>query len=93
MTILEQLKNIINTFDRNLVETCCDKFEHQLKNKCEVHGYDCPDKLLGIGISGNINNPISGWFGYSPNSTYSISHCPFCGKELPDLKNVLTSLD
>jgi hypothetical protein len=61
------------------VPPCCDTMAHQLTHECPQHGVDCPDKVVVRGSSGRL-------FLRSPNATYTMTFCPWCGAKVQDLE-------
>lgn len=67
---------------------CCETLADQIMTPCNHHGFDCPDYLIQIGITG-FQNPRAFWCGAAGNATYEVKFCPWCGSKLPELKNLL----
>jgi hypothetical protein len=76
-------QNKLATFDRNSLKFCCESLNHQLTRKCDMHGWDCPDYFIkiGIGVKGDFF-----WMAEARNAAYGIDFCPFCGQLLPKLE-------
>ncbi len=82
----EKLKARLETCDRSKINFCCDYLHKQVTTKCQQHGYNCPDWL--IGISAGLDLQLH-WYGRSPNASYSVDFCPWCGNKLPSLLKLL----
>ena len=80
---LEELRQKVHQYiaDEKFA-ACCSTLEKMLITKCPAHGYDCPDKLVNIGLTAPLDNPQAIWFGHAPNASYEINFCPFCGNRL-----------
>ena len=78
---------LLDDADRNKIKFCCDYLKKHVSIICIQHAYECPDKLINIAI--NMGSGKPSWYGNSPNATYSVSHCPWCGQNLPSLANLL----
>jgi hypothetical protein len=63
---------------------CCDGFKSNLNPSCDQHGWNCPDHLMYLKeVDGKTSVCIpsdhdNGGIGVN----WTISHCPFCGKEI-----------
>lgn len=75
--------------ERHNIPFCCEELKQQITKGCDLHGYECPDYFVQIGIPFSWKTPMAYWCGQAGNASYKISHCPFCGTKLPKLKNVL----
>jgi hypothetical protein len=68
---------------------CCSDFTKRINNKCEEHGFDCPDNVIRLyigpksGVDFGIQHPDG-------ISYYKIKFCPWCGASLaPILKEAI----
>lgn len=59
-------------------DICCDIMKDQLTMNCEVHGLECPDKVVIRGSQGPLLQ--------SPNATYVLHFCPWCGTQVNQAK-------
>jgi hypothetical protein len=59
---------------------CCDRMEHDLNQKCEIHEdrSDCPDAFIAFdkGRYGLLVHD-------GGSSSIEIKYCPWCGSKLP----------
>ncbi len=68
-----------------MVKHCCEDMRGQVEHVCDIHDspFDCADHII------YYNNVFDeyGIIIHDGGSSYiSISHCPFCGKRLPESK-------
>lgn len=60
---------------------CCERMDHDLTHKCDVHmsRFDCPDALIAV---------VGGGYGLivhdGGRSVVGVRFCPWCGSKLPE---------
>ena len=74
----------VHSLDREAIDFCCEALYCQVTRKCDLHGWECPDYFIQIGVAG-IRKPVPAWTGVAGNATYEVKFCPFCGKKLPEI--------
>lgn len=58
----------------NKVRPCCISMKAQLENKCEVHGFKCPDNV--------VREHNERLYLIAGNATYNLFYCPWCGADM-----------
>ena len=63
---------------------CCEQMKSQF-SFCKQHGLDCPDYFIEYSTDGRYYVNV--------NKTWSLSYCPFCGREIGDYSGKTLLID
>lgn len=76
---IESLVSEVSAAAQRWVLPCCETMKAQLTMWCDQHGAECPDAAVCHSFDGSVSL-------HSPNATYRMAHCPWCGTGTADAK-------